>query len=84
MLFRSVEGEWLLADSELPLLQLHEVGQGSEDRKNPDAYHLIAMKDGWLLNWYAIDLGVRPIDELLTMQMDFMTRMLAGDGEIQD
>jgi len=76
-----VTSDWLHADSELPLLMLHEVGYGSEGRKNPDAYHLIAIKDGWLLCFLLIDHGVWPVEDMLSMQMDFMLHMLDGRDE---
>jgi len=77
-----LESIWLHTNSDCPLLLLREVGTETAEHKNPDIYHLIVMKDGWLVNAQLIDIGTRPVRELLSMQMSFLMRMLAGDGEM--
>ena len=76
-----VESEWLQVQSDYPLLRIREIGMETEEHKNIDIYHLIVIKEGWLLDAQVMDLEVRPIEEMLSMQTGFMMSMLVGDGE---
>lgn len=64
------------------VMLLREVGMTSGDHKNSDVYHLVSIKDGWLVALTYIDLGIWPVDEMLTLQVHFMQHLLAGDGEV--
>jgi len=72
---------WLHADTEHPLLQLQEVVYGYAAGQDYYRYHLLAMKDGWLIDMCVSVPHLRSLEELLTMQMHFMNAMLAGDSQ---
>ena len=71
-----VESNWLFSDSEYPVLFLSETGTGMS------VYHMITIKEDWLLCFTLLDVDRWPLDETLTMQANFLSAMLEGEGKV--
>lgn len=76
----AVESDWLNTNGEYPILLVREGGFSTRDHESSAAYHMIALKEDWLLCLSFIDMAIKDRDQTLTLQLHLLEGLLEGDG----